>query len=63
MEKKVIIGLEIHVQLTTGTKLFCGCPNKFSNEPNENVCEVCLGMPGSKPVLNEKAIDMAAKIA
>ena len=62
-EKKVIIGLEIHVQLTTGTKLFCGCPNKFSNEPNENVCETCLGMPGSKPVLNEKAVDMAAKIA
>ena len=59
----VKIGLEVHVQLTTQTKLFCGCPNVFTNLPNTNVCETCLGMPGSKPRLNKKAVEQAIKIA
>lgn len=54
------IGLEIHVQLPTKSKLFCTCPNLQSNEPNSNVCPVCLGMPGSKPMLNGKALEFAA---
>jgi len=58
----VRIGLEIHVQLLTQTKLFCGCPNRFVREPNTYVCETCLGFPGSKPRLNAKALDAAIKI-
>ncbi len=57
----VMIGLETHVQLDTNSKLFCGCPNKKNSEPNENVCETCLGMPGSKPRINEKVLDQALK--
>ena len=56
------IGLEVHVQLTTKTKLFCGCANKFTEIPNAHVCEVCLGFPGSKPRMNRKAVDFATKI-
>ncbi|MFC1753926.1 Asp-tRNA(Asn)/Glu-tRNA(Gln) amidotransferase subunit GatB [Thermoproteota archaeon] len=59
----VVIGLEIHVELDTKTKLFCGCPTKGSIEPNSRTCEVCLGMPGSKPVLNKTALDYGLKIA
>jgi len=54
-----VIGLEVHVQLLTATKIFCGCANKFGAEPNTNVCPVCLGLPGSLPVLNEKAVEFA----
>ncbi len=54
---KTVIGLEIHVSVNTKSKLFCGCANKESNEPNSLICPVCLGMPGSKPVLNEKALE------
>ena len=57
------IGLEIHVQLNTKTKLFCSCPIEENAEPNTNVCEVCLGYPGSKPRLNKKALELAIKIA
>jgi len=60
---KVIIGLEVHTQLQTETKLFCGCPNKFSKEPNIYICDCCLGMPGSKPRTNAKAVELATKIA
>src|SRR3989304_2739301 len=56
------IGLEVHVQLTTKTKLFCGCPNKFSNDPNIYVCDYCLGFPGSKPRINSRAFEYAMKI-
>lgn len=58
----VKIGLECHVQLQTKTKLFCGCPNKFTEEPNVYVCEQCLGFPGSKPRLNSKAVELGARI-
>ena len=58
----VIIGLEVHVEINTDTKLFCGCPTKGSEEPNTRVCEVCLGQPGSKPVLNKKALEFALKL-
>jgi aspartyl-tRNA(Asn)/glutamyl-tRNA(Gln) amidotransferase subunit B len=55
-----VIGLEVHVQLLTATKAFCGCQNQFGSEPNTNVCPVCLGLPGSLPVLNAKAVEFAA---
>ena len=59
---ELVIGLEVHVELATATKLFCGCPNMFGDEPNTNVCPVCLGLPGSLPVLNERAVELAAKV-
>ena len=59
----IVIGLEIHVQLNTKTKLFCSCPTQGSEEPNTRTCEVCLGMPGSKPVLNKAALEYALKLA
>lgn len=59
---ETVIGLEVHVELATATKLFCGCPNAFGDEPNTNVCPVCLGLPGSLPVLNEKAVELAARV-
>src|SRR5579871_2352842 len=54
-----VIGLEVHVQLLTASKIFCGCANKFGSEPNSNVCPVCLGLPGSLPVLNARAVEFA----
>lgn len=54
-----VIGLEVHAQLLTETKLFCSCSTKFGNEPNSNVCPVCLGHPGVLPVLNKKAVEFA----
>ncbi|MBI5398145.1 Asp-tRNA(Asn)/Glu-tRNA(Gln) amidotransferase GatCAB subunit B, partial [Candidatus Woesearchaeota archaeon] len=59
----VVIGLEIHVQLNTKTKLFCGCATQGSEEPNTRTCDVCLGFPGSKPVLNEAALDGGLRLA
>src|SRR5580692_10943178 len=58
-----VIGLEVHVQLLTATKAFCGCANRFGAEPNTNVCAVCLGLPGALPVLNAKAVEFAALAA
>ncbi|MBR4741274.1 MAG: Asp-tRNA(Asn)/Glu-tRNA(Gln) amidotransferase GatCAB subunit B, partial [Desulfovibrio sp.] len=53
---EAVIGLEVHVQLATASKLFCACPNKFGQLPNTNVCEVCTGMPGALPNPNQQAI-------
>jgi aspartyl-tRNA(Asn)/glutamyl-tRNA(Gln) amidotransferase subunit B len=58
-----VIGLEVHVQLLTQTKIFCGCSTQFGAPPNTNVCPVCLGMPGSLPVLNRRAVDFAVLAA
>lgn len=58
-----VIGLEVHVQLKTKTKAFCGCSTEFGKAPNTQVCPVCLGFPGSLPVLNEAALDYAIKVA
>jgi aspartyl-tRNA(Asn)/glutamyl-tRNA(Gln) amidotransferase subunit B len=60
---EAVIGLEVHTELSTTTKLFCGCPNEFGAEPNTNVCPVCLGLPGSLPVLNEAAVEYALRLA
>ncbi|MGH9151026.1 MAG: Asp-tRNA(Asn)/Glu-tRNA(Gln) amidotransferase subunit GatB, partial [Acidimicrobiales bacterium] len=58
----VVVGLEVHCELRTATKLFCGCPNAFGDEPNTNVCPVCLGLPGSLPVLNRRAVELAMRV-
>lgn len=58
-----VIGLEVHVQLATQTKIFCGCPTSFGAPPNTNVCPVCLGLPGALPVLAREAVELAMKAA
>src|ERR1017187_5586731 len=58
---EVVIGLEVHVQLSTATKIFCGCPTSFGEPPNTNVCPVCLGLPGALPVLSRHAVELAIK--
>ena len=60
---ETVIGLEVHVQLGTRTKIFCSCSTKFGAPPNTNVCPVCLGLPGSLPVLNRTAFEYGIKIA
>jgi aspartyl-tRNA(Asn)/glutamyl-tRNA(Gln) amidotransferase subunit B len=61
-EWEMVIGLEVHCELATATKLFCSCPNHFGDEPNTNICPVCLGLPGSLPVINEQAVELAMRI-
>jgi aspartyl-tRNA(Asn)/glutamyl-tRNA(Gln) amidotransferase subunit B len=56
---EAVIGLEVHAQLLTNTKIFCGCSTRFGDPPNSNVCPVCLGLPGTLPVLNKRAVEMA----
>ncbi|MFO1538317.1 MAG: Asp-tRNA(Asn)/Glu-tRNA(Gln) amidotransferase subunit GatB, partial [Actinomycetota bacterium] len=60
---EAVIGLEAHVELATATKLFCGCPNEFGAAPNTHVCPVCLGLPGSLPVLNRAVVEYALRFA
>ena len=59
---EVVIGLEVHVELNTKTKMFCGCRNEFGEEPNTNVCPVCIGLPGSLPAVNRKAVESSISI-
>ena len=58
-----VIGLEVHVQLLTATKVFCSCRNRFGDDPNTNVCPVCLGLPGALPVLSREAVSLALRAA
>ncbi|HEX6395548.1 MAG TPA: Asp-tRNA(Asn)/Glu-tRNA(Gln) amidotransferase subunit GatB [Acidimicrobiales bacterium] len=59
---EIVVGLEVHAELRTRTKLFCGCANSFGQEPNTNICPVCLGLPGSLPVLNRTAVEFAMRV-
>lgn len=61
MVYETIIGLEIHVELNTKTKIFCGCSTKFGAKPNSNTCPICMGLPGTLPVLNEEVVNLAIK--
>ena len=63
MKYQTVIGLEVHLQLKTRTKAFCGCATDFGKAPNSNVCPVCLGFPGSLPVYNKEALNYAIKVA
>ncbi|MCX5692183.1 MAG: Asp-tRNA(Asn)/Glu-tRNA(Gln) amidotransferase subunit GatB [Candidatus Omnitrophica bacterium] len=63
MSYEIVIGLEVHLQLNTKSKVFCGCSTDFGSAPNSQACPVCLGFPGSLPVLNRKALELGAKVA
>lgn len=58
---EIVIGLEVHAELSTKTKIFCSCPTEFGGEPNTHCCPICMAMPGTLPVLNEKVVEYAVK--
>ena len=59
---EVVIGLEVHVELNTKTKMFCGCRNEFGDEPNTNVCPICIALPGALPAVNRTAVESSISI-
>lgn len=61
MEWETVLGLEVHTELSTKTKIFCGCSTEFGGEPNTHVCEICAGLPGTLPLLNEKVVEYAVR--
>ncbi|UCE72777.1 MAG: Asp-tRNA(Asn)/Glu-tRNA(Gln) amidotransferase GatCAB subunit B, partial [Nitrospiraceae bacterium] len=61
MQYEAVIGLEIHAQLLTDTKIFCGCSTRFGSDPNTQICPVCTGMPGVLPVMNRKAVEYVVR--
>ena len=63
MSFETVIGLEVHAQLQTRTKLFCGCENRFGTASNANTCPICLGHPGVLPVVNDHAVELAVRAA
>ena len=63
MGYEVVIGLEVHAQLLTESKIFCGCSAAFGGKPNTHVCPICLGMPGVLPVLNQRAVEYTIRMA
>ena len=60
---EMVVGLEVHVQLKTASKAFCGCSTNFGATPNRNTCPVCLALPGALPVLNARAVALALRVA
>ncbi|MFQ6618747.1 MAG: Asp-tRNA(Asn)/Glu-tRNA(Gln) amidotransferase GatCAB subunit B, partial [Fidelibacterota bacterium] len=62
MEYEAVIGLEVHAQLLTQSKMFCGCSTRYGQPPNTQTCPVCLGLPGILPVINEKAVEYTVKM-
>ena len=63
MKYETVMGLEVHVELATESKLFCSCSAKFGAEPNENVCPACAGMPGTPAVINKRAVELGIAAA
>ncbi|MDP3937951.1 MAG: Asp-tRNA(Asn)/Glu-tRNA(Gln) amidotransferase GatCAB subunit B, partial [Deltaproteobacteria bacterium] len=62
MSYELVVGLEVHAQLKTNSKIFCGCSTRFGAEPNANTCPVCLGLPGVLPVLNRRVVEFAVRL-